>query len=259
MHLVYCARNEESAAHFRELVALAEDLPNFTLTLHASEKSGRVTAETILEMAGLDASNLFLAFRGPEAMRKALTRGFAARGVAVQKIRYEKFVLRAGMGLRALAAYLPDRMLQPRHAAAGGPGSIDQPADGPPPTRNSSRSRGHSRVTGGTRITRNLRDCRPLPISIGPEAGPLSIDSLPDASTGFPRRRTTVIRRPALSAPAPRSSVTAFGLATDPRILPSGCQDRHSLPRPLDGLRIRTRLVPNSVGGCSVCGQFIHH
>ena len=72
--LIYCVRNEDAAAHLRELAALADDLPNLTLTLHASEASGRATADTILEATGRDASNLPIAFCGPEPMRRRLSR-----------------------------------------------------------------------------------------------------------------------------------------------------------------------------------------
>ena len=120
--LFYCVRNEDSAAHLGELTALADELPNFTLVLHASEASGRATADTILGSTGLDVSSLSIAFCGPEAMRKALSKGFAARGVPVRNIRYEEFEIRSGIGLRALAAHLLDRMARPRHAPAGGVG-----------------------------------------------------------------------------------------------------------------------------------------
>lgn len=46
-------KNEGSTAHLRELAALADERPNFTLTLHASETSGSTTADTLLEAAGL--------------------------------------------------------------------------------------------------------------------------------------------------------------------------------------------------------------
>lgn len=111
--LVYCVRNRDGAAHLEELAALADELPNLTLKLHTSETAGRATAGTILEAAGLDAPDLSIAFCGPEAMRKALTKGFAERGAPVRKIRYEEFQIRSGIGLKALAARLRDRMTRP--------------------------------------------------------------------------------------------------------------------------------------------------
>lgn len=120
--LFYCVRNEDSAAHLGELNAIADALPNFTLLLHASEASGRATADRMLEATGLDTSNLSIAFCGPERMRKALTRGFAARGVPVRNVRYEEFEIRSGIGLKALAAHLMDRMARPRHAPNEGAG-----------------------------------------------------------------------------------------------------------------------------------------
>ena len=118
--LVYCVRNEQSAAHLQELVALADELPNLTLKLHLSDALGRATADTILETTKLDSSNLSLTFCGPEPMRKALSKGFAARGVPVRRIRYEEFEIRSGIGLKALAAYLMDRMKHPCQEPAGG-------------------------------------------------------------------------------------------------------------------------------------------
>lgn len=50
--LFHCLRNEDSAAHLRELAALANGLPNFTLTLHASVASDRAAADTLLEATG---------------------------------------------------------------------------------------------------------------------------------------------------------------------------------------------------------------
>ena len=98
------------ATHLRKLEALAEELLNFTLTLHASEEMGRATVETFLEANGLDASSRSIAFCGPETMRKALAEGFAARGMAVRRMRYEAFEIRSGLGLTALAAHLTDRI-----------------------------------------------------------------------------------------------------------------------------------------------------
>ena len=121
-HLFYCVTDEESAAHLEELEALAETLPNLTLTLHASHELGRATADTILQATKLDPADLSIAFCGPEPMRKMLTEGFAARGVSVRKLRYEEFEIRSGIGLTALAAHLTDRMKPARRAAADGAG-----------------------------------------------------------------------------------------------------------------------------------------
>ena len=112
----------DGPAHLDELEALAERLPNLTLTLHASHELGRATADTILQATKLDPADLSIAFCGPEPMRKALTEGFAARGVSVRKLRYEEFEIRSGIGLTALAAYLTDRMKPARRGAADGAG-----------------------------------------------------------------------------------------------------------------------------------------
>ncbi|MCY3873091.1 MAG: ferric reductase-like transmembrane domain-containing protein [Rhodobacteraceae bacterium] len=114
--LVYCIRNENGAAHLQELATLADELPNFTLMLHTSEAQDRATAGKILEATGLDASDLSIAFCGPEPMRMALSKGFAASGVSVRRIGYEEFRIRSGIGLKAFAAYLMNRMTPSRHA-----------------------------------------------------------------------------------------------------------------------------------------------
>ncbi len=56
----------------------------------------------------------------PGSMRTALSKGFAARGVPVRDFRYEEFEIRSGIGLRALAACLLDRMMRARNGHAGG-------------------------------------------------------------------------------------------------------------------------------------------
>ena len=114
--LVYCVTNQDSAAHLQELTAVANELPNFTLTLHTSEAQGRATADTILEETDLDASDLSIAFCGPEPMRKALSKEFAARGVSIRRIGYEEFRIRSGIGLKAFAEYLKNRVTPSRHA-----------------------------------------------------------------------------------------------------------------------------------------------
>ena len=145
VHLVYCVRNEDSASHLQELAVLADEVPSLTLEVHASETSGRVTADTILETTGLDASSLSLAFCEPEPMRKALTRGFAARGVPVRKISYENFEIRSGTGLedaRRVSAGSHDAVAPCRRRPRVSGGGLTPPG---PAWRHRSRRAGWSR------------------------------------------------------------------------------------------------------------------
>lgn len=115
VNLVYCVKSEENAAHLQELMAVANTRPNFILRIHSSEVMGRATVDTILKTTQLDASNPFIAFCGPEQMRKTLLKDFAARGQSVRKIRYEEFKIRSGIGLKAFATNLMERMKKSRH------------------------------------------------------------------------------------------------------------------------------------------------
>ena len=67
---------------------------------------------------GLDALNMSIVLCGPEAMRKALTKGFAARRESIRRIRYEMFEILPSFGLTVLAAHLADGLKARRRAPA---------------------------------------------------------------------------------------------------------------------------------------------
>lgn len=113
VHLVYCVKSEDKAAHVADLRALAASKPNLNLHLHASESDGRASAESLLATTGLSADNLTVSFCGPKPMREALKDGFAKEGVSARRFKYEEFEIRTGVGLRKLSAVLLNRVSVP--------------------------------------------------------------------------------------------------------------------------------------------------
>ena len=105
-HLFYCVRNEAEAAHLEELKSLAEGKSGFTLHLWQSEQEGRLDAEKILARTQTDPTKSYVAFCGPEAMRKALKDAFSSRGVSSKRFLYEEFEIRSDIGLWKLVAWL---------------------------------------------------------------------------------------------------------------------------------------------------------
>jgi len=108
--LIYCVREASQAAHLEELRQLAETAPNLTLHIHESAQSGRLTAESALQLAGADVSDLTVSFCGPAAMRQSLAQDFGRLGLSGTKFRYELFEIRTGLGLRALSGWVQKRI-----------------------------------------------------------------------------------------------------------------------------------------------------
>lgn len=108
--LIYCVREASQAAHLEELRQLAEAAPNLTLHIHESARSGRLTAESALQLTGADVSDLTVSFCGPAAMRLSLAQAFGRLGLSGTKFRYELFEIRTGLGLRALSGWAQKRI-----------------------------------------------------------------------------------------------------------------------------------------------------
>ena len=116
VHLVYCIRDEASAAHLDALKALAAEKPNLTLHLQNSATDGRATADSLMAKTGLTTDRLTVAFCGPKPMRKALIEGFRKHGLAQNRFKFEEFEIRTGIGLKRLAAFLFERIASPKRA-----------------------------------------------------------------------------------------------------------------------------------------------
>lgn len=113
IHLVYCVKSEDAAAHIDELTALAAAKSNLTLHIHASESNGRATVDKLLQTTGQDPANLTVAFCGPKAMRKTLIEDFRKNGISARRFKYEEFEIRTGVGLQHLANLLFERVAIP--------------------------------------------------------------------------------------------------------------------------------------------------
>ena len=108
--LIYCARDRADASHLDALQVRADQLPNLTLVVHESSTQGRLTMETLDSYISGELGQNRVYFCGPKSLRKMLSDGLAWRGVSPQNFHYEEFEIRTGMGLRALAKYVLDRL-----------------------------------------------------------------------------------------------------------------------------------------------------
>lgn len=116
VHLVYCIRDEASAAHLTQLKEMALAKPNLILHIQNSATDGRATADSILAKTGVSTDRLTVAFCGPMQMRKSLIEGFRREGVSPSRFKFEEFEIRTGIGLRRLAAFLFERVVAPKRA-----------------------------------------------------------------------------------------------------------------------------------------------
>ena len=99
--LIYSVRERARAAHLAEIEAAAARLPNLKLVLWETATAGRLTANTVAEIAG-DFSDQHLLYCGPAALRDALWEGLKGRGLSARRFRYELFEIRTGIGLKWL-------------------------------------------------------------------------------------------------------------------------------------------------------------
>lgn len=111
VHLFYCIRSRNSAAHLSEIEALAAGNPRLHLYLIESGKSGRLTADGIAETLG-DISKHQAFFCGPEAMRKSLKKGLTKHGIWGRGFAYEEFEIRTGIGLGYLFKLITGRVFR---------------------------------------------------------------------------------------------------------------------------------------------------
>lgn len=106
VHLFYCVRSREQAAHLDELQALAGAKPNLLLTIIESRKDGRLTADRIAAAVTGPLATIRVAFCGPRRMREDLRRDLAAKGLPASRFLFEEFEIRTGIGLRRAAEWV---------------------------------------------------------------------------------------------------------------------------------------------------------
>ncbi len=87
--LYYCSKNVEDAAFLNELNEIAARDSNFRVINYCSEKSGRLTAETVKQTSGLRGRDIFMC--GPPVMMKGMRKDFIGLGVSPGMIHMEEF------------------------------------------------------------------------------------------------------------------------------------------------------------------------
>ncbi|MGB0844812.1 MAG: ferredoxin reductase family protein [Alphaproteobacteria bacterium] len=112
--MFYCVRSVDEAVHVAELQRIADQNPNFTLVLHESQVSKRLTAKGLMATAqsqlAVPPQKMQVYFCGPKSMRKTLITGLAKLGVAKRRVHFEEFEIRSGIGLRALFQLLRNQL-----------------------------------------------------------------------------------------------------------------------------------------------------
>ena len=106
VHLFYCVRDREEAAHLAEVEQLAAAKSNLTLHLMVSKEGNRLTPDALADTVGSELSGMKFAFCGPVALRRDLQSGLRRYGVTSRHFHYEEFEFRTGIGLKRLAAWV---------------------------------------------------------------------------------------------------------------------------------------------------------
>ncbi len=94
IHLIHVVRRLEDAVG-RDLFESCESAGSrFHYTVHASQPAGRFDADRLITATSLDPGRSEVWFCGPASLRKAILKGFRARGVEPVVFRFEQFEFR---------------------------------------------------------------------------------------------------------------------------------------------------------------------
>ena len=83
--MYYCVSDSKDALYLDELMASAENNPNFDVSLVASNEAPRLSAEQISAELGSDIRDAHVYFCGPTPMRDALKKGLVADGLRASR------------------------------------------------------------------------------------------------------------------------------------------------------------------------------
>lgn len=97
VHLFYCVRQKDQAAHLSELEAVAQKHANFHFHLVESTVDGRISADLIGTKSGLNPSDCTVYFCGAKQMRTGLWNQLKARGLHPRAFKFEEFEIRQGI------------------------------------------------------------------------------------------------------------------------------------------------------------------
>ena len=112
VHLFYCVRDRDQAAHITELEDAARNNPSLNLHLVESSKGARLTTAMITETITDPLAKSRVAFCGPKPMREHLIKDLTAAGLPASRFLYEEFVMRSGIGLRKLASWVWNKFVK---------------------------------------------------------------------------------------------------------------------------------------------------
>ncbi|MGI9364474.1 MAG: ferredoxin reductase family protein [Rhizobiaceae bacterium] len=103
--LYICCKSRTDIAHLDAILDRELHDSNFNVHIHSSQESNRLTLADLTNVLD-DAKNTIVSFCGPEALREDVFAGLSKAGVKRKNLRYEEFVLRSGLPLRALVQSL---------------------------------------------------------------------------------------------------------------------------------------------------------
>ena len=104
--LYYCVASKDKALYFDELEDIANEVPNFEVTLVVSGVDERLSADRIKQEAANDVSMLNAYFCGPKAMRESLKSNLESLGLKRGAFHYEEFEIRSGIGVRKFVNWI---------------------------------------------------------------------------------------------------------------------------------------------------------
>ena len=94
IYLLYSVRREQDAVGLDVLSEIAKAVPAFSFDLVVGGREGRLTADGLVARAPFSPKDSDLFFCGPSDLRRAISRGLEARGLAPKRTRFEYFEFR---------------------------------------------------------------------------------------------------------------------------------------------------------------------
>ncbi len=94
IHMVHCVRDGSEAVDAEILSAKAQEVANFSFSLHDSAVAGRIDAEKLAGGTPFDLNGADLWFCGPPPLREAIVAGLRKTGRKLRRVEYERFEFR---------------------------------------------------------------------------------------------------------------------------------------------------------------------
>ena len=114
VHLFYCVRHRENAAHLDDLAQIDARTPGFHLHVVETSTQGRLTADQIADRFGARLQSARVSFCGPAQMRNDLRKSLRSHGLPSSRFLYEEFEIRSGLEIGKAVAWLLKGLLSAR-------------------------------------------------------------------------------------------------------------------------------------------------